>query len=115
MPETSRETTWDARRSYWQRRLRRLVLDAEPIEEQLARYRRATWGLTVAPLVMGSILVALFTAFGAPAIGLTVAGLLMAPIVAFAWLDDWRLRRTAAAYQRERRAFEARGDSAPGG
>lgn len=101
------DQAWIDRQRYWRRRLGRLVLDAEPLEEQLQRYRMATWGLTVVPLVIGSIIFALLTAFKAPAIGAVVAGLLVVPIIAVAWFDHARLARRVARYQAERARHEA--------
>lgn len=92
---------WVERKAYWRRRLKRLMFDAEPLEEQLERYRLATWGLTVVPAVIGSILFALFTAFGAPLTGAIVAGAIVLPIVAVAWLDFVRLKRGVEGYLRE--------------
>jgi hypothetical protein len=37
------EDEWQERERQWQRRLGRLRLGAEPIAEQLAKYRRVTW------------------------------------------------------------------------
>jgi hypothetical protein len=98
--------SWTERRAYWRRRLGRLMLDAEPLDEQLARYRRVTWGLTVVPLFIGLIIFGLLTAFGAPAVGAVVSAILFLPIVAVAWLDYWRLARRVARYEEERRAYE---------
>ncbi len=106
MSTPNRDDTWASRRAYWQRRLKRLMLDAEPIEEQLARYRRVTWGLTLFPLGMGLLFLALFTAFGAPGTGAIVVAVLLVPIAAFAWWDDWRLRSQAWAYLKERSEYE---------
>jgi hypothetical protein len=77
------------------------MLDAEPLDEQLRRYRLATWGLTAVPSALGSIIFVLLTAFGAPAIGALVAGLLFLPIIAVAWLDYRRLERAVRDYEEE--------------
>lgn len=106
MPPTEHDDAWAARQAEWQRHLPRLMLGAEPVEDQLARYRRVTWTLTILPLGMGLIIFGIFLAFEAPGVGATVAGILLLPIVAFAWLDDWRLRRKALAYLRERSEYE---------
>ncbi len=37
------EAAWRTREAVWRRKLGRLRLGVEPIEEQLARYRRVTW------------------------------------------------------------------------
>ena len=51
------------------RKLGRLRLGVEPLEEQLARYRRVTWGLTAVPAVIGADVPGLFAAFGGPDVG----------------------------------------------
>jgi hypothetical protein len=96
---------WAERERYWQRKLGRLRLGAEPLAEQLERYRRVTWALTIVPGAIGLMFVALFAAFGAPVLGLTIAGLLLGPIVLFAWLEYARLRRRVRDYDRDRRRF----------
>jgi hypothetical protein len=97
-----------ARQSDWQRKLGRLRLGAEPLEVQLARYRRVTWMLTAVPLAIGLMFVALFAAFGRPGIGLIVAGILLLPIVVLAWLEYGRLARRAARYLGEQAATTER-------
>ena len=104
----SSSTDWDQRQGYWRRRLSRLRLDAEPIEVQVERYRRVTWGLTVLPGLIAVGFVSLFTAFGRPGIGAVVAGVLLSPIVVIAWFDFARLSRGASAYLRERDEHERR-------
>jgi hypothetical protein len=109
--QDERADLWAERQRAWQRRLGRLRLGAEPLEEQLARYRRVTWALTAIPTAIGVLFVALFTAFHRPDIGLIVAAVLFVPVVGWAWVEDWRLHRRAASYEAERRAFwEGRGD-----
>jgi hypothetical protein len=104
---------WTARRQYWQRKLGRLRLGAEPIEVQLARYRRVTWMLTAVPLGLALMFVGLFAAFKRPDVGLTLVGILLLPIVVLAWLDYAVLAARAARYSRElREAKEPR--STPG-
>jgi hypothetical protein len=98
---------WAERERHWRRRLGRLKLGVEPIEEQLERYRRVTWALTVIPGAIAMLFLSLFWAFGAPLLGLAVSGVVLGPIIAFAWLDFLRLRRRANRYLRERRAHEA--------
>jgi len=101
------EARWRLREQDWARKLGRLHLGAEPIEEQLARYRRATWGLTVVPGVIALTFLTLFTVFGRPDIGLVVVGILFVPIIVFAWIDFLRLERKARAYLTERASFVA--------
>jgi integral membrane sensor domain MASE1 len=92
---------WSARLQYWRRKLRRLRLEAEPLEVQLARYRRVTWALTAIPLAIALMFVALFSAFRRPDVGIVLALILFAPVIAVAWVDDGVLRRRAALYGRE--------------
>ena len=92
----------DDRERYWKRRLGRLQLHAEPLAVQLARYRRVTWALTIVPGIIALMFFGLFTAFGAPGIGLIVAAIVFGPLVCLAWLDFRRLSRAVAAYERER-------------
>jgi hypothetical protein len=99
---------WQARQEYWARELGRLRLGVEPLEEQLARYRRATWVLTTVSGGIAAIILALFTAFGAAQIGAGLAGLVWLPIVALAWLEYRRMKKNAARYESERRQFEQR-------
>jgi hypothetical protein len=68
------------REAEWRRKLGRLRLGVEPIEEQLARYRRVTWALTLIPLGVGAIFLILFTVFGRPDIGLILITTLLLTI-----------------------------------
>jgi uncharacterized membrane protein len=102
------DESWQTREHYWQRKLGRLRLGAEPLHVQLARYRRVTWMLTAVPLVIALMFFALFSAFHRPDIGLIVATILLLPIVVIAWIDQRRLERRAATYLRERREYEQR-------
>jgi hypothetical protein len=92
------ESAWLARRTYWARELGRLRLGVEPIEEQLARYRRVTWVLTAIPGLLSTGLFTLFAVFGRPGIGVIVAALLFVPIVAGAWAGDFLLERRGRRY-----------------
>ncbi len=94
------EDAWLVRQRYWQRKLGRLRLGVEPLEEQLARYRRVTWILTTVTLALASMFVTLFAAFRRPDIGLILALLLFSPVVVLAWLDQTLLRLRAARYAR---------------
>lgn len=100
------KTDWANRQRYWQRKLGRLKLGVEPIDEQLNRYRRVTWALTVVTSLIALMFIALFSAFRAPLLGLIVAGVIVLPMPAFAWLDFKGLERRAARYEAERRAHE---------
>lgn len=94
---------WPQRQRQWQRKLGRLRLNAEPLDEQLDRHRRVTWALTVVPGIIGLMFLALFSAFHAPGLGLLVVGILLAPIILFAWLSHLRLARRVRAFEKERR------------
>jgi hypothetical protein len=101
---------WAAREAWWRRRLGRIRPGLEPLPEQLARLRRVTWGLTWVPAGIGAIILGIFSAFGAPGIGLVVVGVLLVPVVVGAWVEQWRLSRRVAAYERERAEWAARSD-----
>ncbi len=99
----STTAAWEARRRRWARKLGRLRLGVEPLEVQLTRYRRVTWGLTAVPAIIGLMFVALFAAFNRPLMGLILAGGLLGPVVAIAWLDYAVLRARVAEFEREQR------------
>ncbi len=110
------ETQWRLRETYWRRKLGRLRLGVEPIEDQLARYRRTTWALTAVPSIVGSMIVAIFTVFGRPDIGLKFVAIILLPIVLGAWWDYSRMsararryRSEADEYLRERERLQAGG------
>jgi hypothetical protein len=98
MPEGELESRWRQRELQWRRKLGRLRLGVEPIEEQLARYRRVTWVLTVVPSLLGLMFLTLFGVFGRPDIGLIFDGIVLLPIVVGAWLDYAVLARRANRY-----------------
>jgi hypothetical protein len=100
-PHTPDDDDRAARRRYWRRKLGRLRLGAEPIEEQLARYRRVTWMLTAIPIGIGLMFVGLFAAFDRPDVGALLSAVLLAPVVLVAWADDALLRARARRYLRE--------------
>ncbi len=113
------ETRWRAREQEWRRRLGRLRLGVEPLDEQLARYRRVTWALTAVPAIIAVMFLGLFTAFGRPDIGTLVVVILFGPVIAFSWLGFKKLERRANAYlaelarfQSERQRLIAAGDEA---
>lgn len=95
------EAEWQARERYWRRKLGRIRLGVEPIEEQVAKYRRVTWMLTAVPLGLALIFVALFTAFRRPDVGAILAGVLLLPVVSLAWFDFGLLKLRVARYSRE--------------
>ncbi|QEH36337.1 hypothetical protein OJF2_48980 [Aquisphaera giovannonii] len=96
---------WRLREEAWARKLGRLRLGAEPLAEQLARYRGATWALTIVPAAIAAFFVTLFAAFDRPDVGLVVAGLLFAPVVLGSWIGYARLRRRARGYLGELAAY----------
>ena len=73
------ETRWRTREQEWRRKLGRLRLGVEPLDEQLARYRRVTWALTAVPAIIAVMFLGLFTAFGRPDIGALVVVILFGP------------------------------------
>jgi fatty acid desaturase len=102
------DAAWQARQRYWRRKLGRLRLGVEPLEEQLDRYRRVTWMLTAVPLVIALMFLGLFGAFERPDVGLVVAAVLLLPIVILAWIDYGVLRLRLARYRREQAEFQRR-------
>ena len=104
------ERRWREREAWWRRKLGRLRLGVEPLEQQVARYWRVTWALTVVPAILAIMFVALFTAFSRPDIGLILSAILLVPIVLIAWLDQailaHRARRYLAELEEYRRASE---------
>lgn len=109
-PRPTTDPAWQVRQRYWQRKLGRIRLGAEPVEEQLAKYRRVTWMLTALPLTIGLAFVALFTAFRRPDVGAIVAGVLLLPVVVVAWIDFGLLRHRVARYQREAQEYRRRSE-----
>jgi hypothetical protein len=101
------ETRWRMRQQEWRRKLGRLRLGVEPLEEQLARYRRVTWSLTAVPAIIAVMFLWLFTAFGRPDIGAVVAAIVLGPVIVFSWLGFKKLERRAHAYLAELARFES--------
>jgi hypothetical protein len=95
------EAAWSSRRKYWARKLGRLRLGVEPIDEQLTRYRRVTGMLTAVPGFLSTVLFPLFAVFGRPGIGVVVAALFFLPIVAGAWAGYFLLQLRARRYLME--------------
>jgi hypothetical protein len=106
-PDPAADPEWDERLRYWRRKLGRIRLGVEPVEDQLARYYRVTLMLTALPAGLALIFVALFAAFGRPDVGLVLVLILLAPVVAMAWIDYALLRSRALGYLRELRDHEA--------
>jgi hypothetical protein len=101
------EARWRTREQEWRRKLGRLRLGVEPLEEQLTQYRRVTWSLTAVPAIIAVMFLALFTAFGRPDIGALVVAILFGPVIAFSWLGFKKLERRAHAYLAELARFES--------
>ena len=101
------EARWRTREQEWRRKLGRLRLGVEPLDEQLARYRRVTWALTAVPAIIAVMFLGLFTAFGRPDIGVVVVVILFGPIIVFSWLGFKKLERRANAYLAELARFES--------
>jgi hypothetical protein len=100
------ESQWSTRQNQWRRKLGRLRLGVEPIQEQLERYRRSTWTLITVQSIIATMFLTLFAVFGRPDIGLVVVAVLFLPMLLSAWLGFARLQRRANAYAQERSAFE---------
>ncbi len=114
-PKPSLDADWQMRERYWSRKLGRIRLGAEPIEDQLAKYRRVTWMLTAVPLLLAAVIVGLFTAFRRPDVGGVLALVLFLPVFVVAWIDFGLLRLRANRYLREREAYRNRSrQSTPG-
>jgi hypothetical protein len=96
------DSRWRLRESRWRRKLGRLRLGVEPLEEQLARYRGVTWALTVVPSVLALMFLTLFGVFGRPDIGLIFDAIILLPIIIVAWLDFALLASRARRYLEER-------------
>jgi len=103
---TELESRWREREREWGRRLGRIRLGVEPIEDQLARYRRTTWALMIVPAIIAVMFLSLFSVFGRPDIGLSIVAIFFVPMILFAWLGYKKLERRAAAYLGERARFE---------
>lgn len=100
------DDAWNERQRYWARKLGRIRLGVEPVEEQLAKYRRVTIVLTAVPFGVALMFLALFTAFGRPDVGLILSAVLLLPVVTLAWLDFALLNYRVQTYLREARDQE---------
>jgi fatty acid desaturase len=104
------EATWHVREDFWRRKLGRLRLGVEPIDEQLTRYRRVTWALTAVPAALAVFFFTLFAVFGYPLVGLVLDAVILLPIVVGAWADyalmASRARRYRVEFDRYRRERE---------
>lgn len=104
---------WPSRQREWQRRLPRLRLEAEPIEEQVERYRRATIALSVITAGIAAIILILFTLFGAPWFGVFLSLLPAGAVISAAWRSHQRLRHASAQYLLDRHAAQTQADRSP--
>ena len=104
--EAPSDLEWELRLQYWRRRLGRVRLGVEPVEDQVAKYRRATLMLSAVVLGLALIFLSLFTAFSRSDVGAVLVLVLLVPIVGFAWIDNTLLLRRVAAYQRDLREHE---------
>ena len=99
--------TWPDRERAWAGELGRVRLGVEPIPEQLEKYRRVTWAITVVAGWMGVLIAALFAAFKSPGTGpLIVSGILFGPVILSAWLGYRKMEARALAYLREKAQVE---------
>jgi hypothetical protein len=105
------EDRWRERERAWARKLGRLRLGVEPLDVQLARYRRVTWVLTLVSGAMSLMFLTLFSAFGRLDIGLLVAGFLFVPVGLLPWIGYRRLKGRASAYLAEQSRFEVERDT----
>ena len=96
--------TWPERQRLWTQELGRVRLGVEPIPEQLRKYRRVAWVITIVAGWMGLFIAVLFTAFKSPGTGLIVSGLLFGPVIVSAWVGYWRMESRALAYLQEEAA-----------
>jgi hypothetical protein len=94
------------REKRWRKKLRRLRFGAEPLEVQVEKYRRTTIALTVVPSFIGLMVLAIFTAFRRPDIGLVAVLVIFMPMISLAWFDFWLLARRVEHYQREKAGLQ---------
>ncbi len=106
------ESKWQAREKYWRRKLGRLRLGVEPIEDQLARYNRVTWAITAISTFLGLTFLTLFTVFGRADIGLIFDAIILLPIVGGAWIDHALLANRARRYLAEADEYRRANDLA---
>ncbi|WP_165249715.1 hypothetical protein [Paludisphaera soli] len=101
------------RRAYWQDRLGRLRLEAEPLDVQLARRHAACWALTSITTAIAAGFLALFASFDRPDLGLGLAALLWLPVVGVSWWDHARLSRVVREYEDDLAGRADEGGPAP--
>lgn len=86
---------------YWNRRLGRIRLGVEPVEEQIERIRKMTWVIIVVVTFLELVFLSLFTGFGRPDIGFVVIVVSLVPIELYAWFDYRRLQGRVREYLAE--------------
>jgi len=106
-PVADLDERWRGRRAQWGRKLGRLRLGVEPLGTQLDRHRRVSWAISAVAGGMATFFIALFSAFGRPDVGLIVAALFPAPIIAASWIGYLRLARRARTFESEFDAYRA--------
>ena len=92
---TETDQDWADREVYWRTKLRRLRFGAEPLWEQVEKYRLVTIALTCVAGGMAALFLFLFTAFHRPDIAGIIIGLFFVPIIGLAWFDFNTLRARA--------------------
>ena len=104
-PVDELDARWAESRAGWERALGRLRLDAEPLDEQVARHRAVCRTLTAVTSAIAAVFVALFAAFDRPLVGLAFAALFWIPIVGAAWWGQSRMAGSARAFDEAYRAY----------
>jgi hypothetical protein len=99
------DAEWTKREAMWRRKLGRLRLGVEPLEEQLARYRRVTRVLTAIPLALSGFVIILFAFQRRPDVGIVLSAVIFLPIVLGAWLGHASLVSRASGYLRDRAGY----------
>jgi hypothetical protein len=90
------------REIYWQSKLRRLRIGAEPLSVQVTLYRKTTVVLTIVCAGMAMVFLAIFASFRRPDIGLIIDLCMFLPMLSIAWLDQLILERRVTTYELER-------------
>ena len=94
---------WAERQAYWSRRLGRIRLGAEPLNDQLARLRLVTIVASLVILFIGLFMFMLFLVFGRADIGAIVAAVAIVPLAGLAWYEDWKMHHRVRQYEEELR------------
>ncbi len=80
--------------------LARWKLSPESIDLQVERKRRATIVLSGIAGTIGAVFLALFLAFGNSIPALVMNAVLILPVIAWAWVEDYRLHRDVVLISR---------------